>query len=118
MKNKKEQKNKPVHWAAFFPFTFCGIDSRKTKNLKASMYECEVTCKSCLKKIEGMMNAVNLSNNICSKLKRIQHKDNRYARLKLEMFEAQELSDLQRIDSELTEIVNEIEKKEVEEFGV
>ena len=64
------------------------------------------------------MNAVTLSNNICSKLNRIKHKDNRHARLKLAMFEAQGIDDLEKIDAELNQVINEIEKKEVEEFGV
>lgn len=59
-----------------------------------------------------------IANNIFSQLQRIKHKDIRFARLSLAFYEAQEKSDLEKINSELTEIINEVEKKEQEQFGV
>ena len=58
-----------------------------------------------------------IANSIHNKLIRIRHKDKRYARLNLEFFEAQGQKDLFKINAELNKIIDEIEKREVQEFG-
>lgn len=64
------------------------------------------------------MSTVSIENAIYSKLQRINHKDKRHARLNLEFFESQGQDDLVKINSELNEIIDEIEKKELAAFKI